>query len=363
MAEQQAYPRRHDIDWLRIGALFLLIIYHISISFQSWGYLIGFVQSPDSLPQIWTAMEMLNVWRIPILFVIGGMGVWFAMRRRDGGELIRERATRLLIPLAVGYVLLCPLTVISTQLYYWRDLSYEPNVGHLWFLVNLFAYVVLLLPILLYLKRKPQNLWFRFTAALGKFPPALILLAAPLALEAWWMQPETYALFAMTWHGFAFGAICFFFGFTFAAMGERFWKSLEWMRFPFLLAAAGLYAIRVIFREGEAWEEENPVHWRSAIETWCWILGWLGFASRHFRVPSARLTYLNQAVFPVYILHLPVQSAVANYILPTMFPPSLKLALVILFTLVICFALYEVVIRRVFFLRPMFGMKIQPHKT
>lgn len=31
--------RRYDIDWLRVIAIGLLIIYHIGIGFQSWGYL------------------------------------------------------------------------------------------------------------------------------------------------------------------------------------------------------------------------------------------------------------------------------------------------------------------------------------
>jgi glucans biosynthesis protein C len=357
-----AGARRHDIDWLRVIALFFLILYHIGISFQSWGFWIGFVQSPDSLPEIWPALEILNVWRIPILFVISGMGVWFAMARRNWRELIRERSIRLLVPLGMGFVLLCPLTVLAAQLYYWRDLSYEPNVGHLWFLVNLFAYVILLLPVMYFLKHRPNNLWFRFCGAIAKFPPALILFAIPVMIEAWWMDPAIYQFFALTWHGFAIGLICFFFGFSFAAMGERFWKSMEFMRFPFFLFAVGLYVIRVFMSDGEGEATKEWANPRYGLETMCWILAWLGLASRYLRSPSPRLSYLNQAVFPVYILHMPVQNAVCNFILPTVFPPAVKLVLVLFFTLVICFAIYELIIRRITPLRPLFGMNLHPSK-
>ena len=70
--------RRYDIDWLRVIAIGLLIIYHISITFQPWGIFIGFIQNSDPLPEIWPAMAMLNVWRIPLLFFVSGMGVCFA---------------------------------------------------------------------------------------------------------------------------------------------------------------------------------------------------------------------------------------------------------------------------------------------
>jgi len=60
--------RRHDIDWLRVIAIGLLLIYHIAIIFQPWGLFIGFIQSEESVKTLWTPMTMLNVWRIPLLF-------------------------------------------------------------------------------------------------------------------------------------------------------------------------------------------------------------------------------------------------------------------------------------------------------
>ena len=37
--------RRHDIDWLRVVAIGLLLIYHVAIVFQPWAMLIGFIKS------------------------------------------------------------------------------------------------------------------------------------------------------------------------------------------------------------------------------------------------------------------------------------------------------------------------------
>ncbi len=74
--------RRYDIDWLRVITIGLLLIYHITIVFQPWGVFIGFIQSDTSLELLWTPMSMLNIWRIPLLFFVSGMGVCFAIKKK-----------------------------------------------------------------------------------------------------------------------------------------------------------------------------------------------------------------------------------------------------------------------------------------
>ena len=107
--------RRYDVDWLRVLALGLLIIYHISVVFQPWAYFIYFVQSEKPVESIWLAMGLINIWRIPLLFIISGMGVCFAMRRRNWKELLKDRTRRILLPLILVHYLLFPFTDISTN--------------------------------------------------------------------------------------------------------------------------------------------------------------------------------------------------------------------------------------------------------
>ena len=75
--------RRYDIDWVRVIAIALLLIYHTAIVFQPWATMIFFIQSKESLLGLWALMSMLNVWRIPLLFFVSGMGVYFAIQKRD----------------------------------------------------------------------------------------------------------------------------------------------------------------------------------------------------------------------------------------------------------------------------------------
>ena len=82
--------RRHDIDWLRVSALGLLIFYHVVVAFQPWAKKLFFIQNDFPLVGAWVAMSMVNVWRIPILFLVSGMGVCFAMERRDWKSLLKD---------------------------------------------------------------------------------------------------------------------------------------------------------------------------------------------------------------------------------------------------------------------------------
>ena len=105
--------RRYDIDWLRVIAIALLLIYHIALVFQPWGVYIGFIQSAETSEAIWIPMALLNVWRIPLLFFVSGMGVCFALRRRDWKQLLLDRARRILLPLIFGSFFIVCIMIFS----------------------------------------------------------------------------------------------------------------------------------------------------------------------------------------------------------------------------------------------------------
>ena len=140
--------RRYDIDWLRVIAIGLLLIYHVAIGFQSWGIMIAFITTEKPWAALWTPMAILNVWRIPLLFFVSGMGVYFAMQQRNWKQLITERTFRILIPFVFGMFAIVPLHLLLWQHYYKMELSYVYDPGHLWFLANIFIYVLLLLSLI-----------------------------------------------------------------------------------------------------------------------------------------------------------------------------------------------------------------------
>ncbi len=230
--------RRYDIDWLRVISIGLLLIYHIAIVFQPWGVLIQFVQSNQSLESLWVPMSALNIWRIPLLFFVSGMGVCFAICKRDWKELLIERSKRILLPFLFGVFFIVPLHVIIWQNYYKQDLNYMPNPSHLWFLANIFIYVMVLSPVLFYLKRNENGKIMQSFKRLMKHPLGLLVVILPFILETLILNPDAFEMYAFTWHGFFLGLLAFFFGFCFILSGSNFWQTIlkwKWLFLSFAL--------------------------------------------------------------------------------------------------------------------------------
>ncbi|MCP4566890.1 MAG: hypothetical protein GY841_04845, partial [FCB group bacterium] len=62
--------RRFDIDWLRVIAIGILLVFHIMIMFQSYANWIRFPQSPVLLEVLLIPLTLSSVMRIPLLFFV-----------------------------------------------------------------------------------------------------------------------------------------------------------------------------------------------------------------------------------------------------------------------------------------------------
>jgi len=343
--------RRYDIDWIRVIAIGLLLLYHVAIGFQPWGIMIGFITSPTPWNELWTPMTMLNIWRIPILFFVSGMGVYFAMQNRNWKQLLGERTLRILLPYVFGAICIFPISSYIWARYNNLSLSYSINPGHLWFLGNIFVYVVVLLPVFFYLKNNETGKIVSFIRKIFRTPLGLVPVAGALILEAILVNPNPYTLYASTWHGFVLGFIAFFFGFCFVVAGEPFWKMLLSWRWLFLIAAVALFSYR--FAQFQMIEP----YWILVIESNCWIFSIFAFGYKYLNRPSRALAYLTQAVLPIYILHMIFLFLASSLIFPMELDVRIQFVLVLLLTLVGCLGSYEI-IRRINVLRPLFGLKM-----
>ena len=87
---------RYDIDYIRVIAFGILILYHVAVFFEpgSWH-----IKNNITYREILFPMIFINQWRLPLLFVVSGMGTYFALGKRTGKQYARERLKRLLLPL------------------------------------------------------------------------------------------------------------------------------------------------------------------------------------------------------------------------------------------------------------------------
>jgi glucans biosynthesis protein C len=343
--------RRYDIDWLRVIAIGLLLVYHIAIGFQSWGILLGFITNDKPWESLWIPMTMLNVWRIPLLFFVSGMGVYFAIQNRNWKQLLKERVGRIFIPFVFGIFAIVPVSTYVWQCYYHQELKYTPNPGHLWFLGNIFVYVVILLPVFFYLKRNEAGRMVTWIKKCLGNPLGLLLVIASFIVEVLLVDPNLYELYAMTWHGFFLGLLAFFFGFLFVLSGSSFWNMILKWRWLFFAAAATLYTWRLLQ------PQMSVPNFQLAMESNFWIFSVFAFGYRYLNRSGKALRYLSQAAYPVYIIHMIFLFLASLLIFPLDIEVNLKFILVLVFTVTGCFTFYEFVVRRVSIIRPLFGLK------
>ncbi len=349
--------RRYDIDWLRVIAIGLLLIYHISIIFQPWAIFIGFIKSNELLEGLWKPMTMLNVWRIPLLFYVSGMGLYFAMRKRNWKQLLIERSKRILLPFLFGLVAISPLHMFIFQKHYNMSLNYYPHQGHLWFLGNIFVYVLLLSPLFFYLKKHEDGKIKRALSSLISHPGGPLLISLFFVVEVLLVKPQMFALYAQTLHGFFNGLLAFFFGFLFVYSGQGFWQTVSKWKWLYIGIAVVLYTIRF------TGFELISTMYITAIESNCWIFGVFGLGYQYLNKPSEMLSHLSKAAYPIYIIHMFVLFAGTLIILPLEIHPMFKFIIITLFTFVTCYLIYEFILRRIPILRPLFGLKWKFNKA
>lgn len=348
--------RRYDIDWLRVIAIGLLLIYHVAIAFQPWGVMIGFPTNKEPWTGLWVPMTMLNIWRIPLLFFVSGMGVYFALQRRTWKELIGERTARILVPLIFGVFVIVPLHLLLWRYYFNMQLMYNPDQGHLWFLGNIFTYVLIFTPVFYFLKRNEDGRVVYWIKRIFSTPLGFLVVVACIALEAMILKPYPYELYATTWHGYFLGLIAFFLGFCFVLAGQPFLDMIVRWKWAFVILAIGLFIVRITLLQLRA------PYYLIALESCSWIFSLLAFGYRYLNRGGKALSYLSQAAYPVYILHMIFLYLGALLIFPMNIAVQLKFVILVLITVAGCFLTFEL-IRRLKWVRPLFGLKFDPPST
>ncbi len=343
--------RQYYIDWIRVIAIALLIIYHTAIGFQPWGGFVGFITNWEAWPALWAPMTMLNIWRIPLLFYVSGMGLYLAIQNRNLKQLFIERFLRIGLPLLFGSLFIVPLHWYLLQYYYERDIAYTPNMGHLWFLGNILLYVVVLAPFFYFLKNQNETKAVVFFKKIWNTPFSLVIILMFFVVETLLLKPAIFEMYAFTLHGLILGFLAFLFGFLFMLGGPQFLRILQKWKWIFLIIAFTLFIYRYL---------QMPVvapSYLLSIESNCWIFSIISFAYKYLNINNKALAYLKEAAYPVYILHMVFLFLGSAIFFPLKMIVAVKYLIVITFTLAGSLGFYEFIVRRFNIFRVLFGLK------
>jgi glucans biosynthesis protein C len=369
--------RRPDLDWLRVLAFGLLIAYHAGMAWSGWNW---HLTSSEDIDWLREAMRFVNRWRMPLIFVVSGAAIVLALGSRAPGAFALDRVKRLLVPLLFGMIVIVPPQIYLERLYRgqftgsfldWLPHAFEggayPNGNiswhHLWFLAYVLVLTFVLLPCFLWARsekgRAALDKAGHVTARLG----LQWLMALPLAASILWLAPVSHNTNGLIgdWHGLVYyGALLLYGAFLFgspallAALNRQRWLSVA-------IGVATYGVLQVVFfgavRPAIA-DADRPVYaLLSGVNTMAWLFAIIGFANRHLTSRPAFLGVATEAVYPFYILHQTVTVIAVYWLLRVGAPPLAGFILAVLVTFLGTSAIYFGLVRPLWFIRPLFGLK------
>lgn len=381
---QEIVRRRYDIDWLRVIAFGLLILYHIGMYYVAdWEWHIKSDQQSEFLQNL---MIMTNQWRMSLLFFLSGIALALIYQRYKATTLIGLRSQRLLVPLLFGMLVIVPPQLFyeliqggyfdGNYLVFYREyLALETDLGkhkqsviglvtwnHLWFIPYLWCYsliMVFLLPALHSLLNKTSVQSVSVLVAFCVITIGIALIWVAMRDN----YPVTHAL-VDDWSSHAKYFTVFVAGCCLALLPDL-WNRLIAKRRIFASLALLGYCWLMLDRHGlldvgEALDQLLLIKLTHGLllstNHWAWILALVGYAGRYLQFSNRFLVYANQAILPWYILHQTLIIVIAMQLLPMSFNIWIEMPLLLLFTVGACFVMYEL-IKRFNILRLLFGLK------
>jgi peptidoglycan/LPS O-acetylase OafA/YrhL len=221
---------------------------------------------------------------------------------------------------------------------------------HLWYLLILFMFSLLLLPVFFGFKRQLGGRILRRVGDFLALPGAIYLLVLPTIIlnHAELMndvEPGGWSFPQYLWF--------FFCGFVIVSHG-RLQQRISQLRWLNLACGLALVIVPLL--------SPAPADFHDDISSWFWLFAILGFGFKHLNFNTPFLQYANEAVLPFYILHQTVLIVIGYFVLQSPLPDFAKWLIIASVSFLIVMGIYEYGVRRVNVLRFLFGLKPLPRE-
>jgi glucan biosynthesis protein C len=318
--------------------------------------------------------SFIHSFRMPTFFVLAGFFAALLVEKRGLWGTYKDRARRVLAPLAVGLVTILPVTgllmldfMLSVR-FDTHDLIPDrgalnslrdelaakgfpigrPMLGHLWFLYYL-CFFYLLIPLCRFLVRQSLKFEDRLRRWLAS-PLLLVAIALYTAATLWPFHggqvQEGFIYFTPHPPSLVYYGSFFVLGYVFhhyrdflqaLARRVRSWALLALILFPIALYASHLDNSA----RGTSFELHLGAVLANALCTWALICLFLGSAQRFFDRESPWILYVSQSSYWVYLVHLPLVFLAGWWLLQFDFPAVLKFPLVCAFSAAVAFVTFH----------------------
>lgn len=311
--------RRYDIDWLRVIVILLLIPFHAAMPFVTeWDWLL---KNDELSPLLLDFNYFIHVWRLPLLFIISGIGTTFALKNISEKQYIIQRTKRLLVPLIVGLYIIIPPAIYLSRLYqgweYSSFFDFYPSIfttgmyppgnlswDHLWFIAYLYIFSIVAIPLFILIKYREKKI---FSSNSKGYWYLWFIIPLYLSLILSIRYPQNLA-FINDWATLLRYFLYFIMGYL-IGIEEDVWNRIEHHR-KLYLSFAFLFTLLIFYFR---WNGKVPITEFSVsyvsylglmtLNTWCWVFSILGYAKKYLNFSNKFLRYANEGIYPFYILH------------------------------------------------------------
>jgi len=407
-----------------MGIVLGLVFFHTLSIFSGQQYVVNTSQSTVTTMVSLLAVSFAALWTMPLMMLMAGVAIWYSLRRRTPREFVRERIGRLFVPFLTGLVVLAP-----PMMYTWlkRDATYHEgylkfyprfwqikfslsafpvlfesampedifHVSHLWFLIALFVYTLLLLPVFVYLRKPAGRPLLEKLAAFFGRRWAVFLLALPIAIIEAVLTTEWLGV----WNRFVW-AFLILYGFLFAS-DERFSRALVRHRKGALALGIVCY---LLYFAGMGMLTETAqvdpfsdrglgamvVRFIKGVASWFCVVAIMGIATRWGQRqsrkagkahstggagPASQLpadeaprrpalmdrvsAYAREAQLPFYVLHHTPIIVIGYTVVQWNVNALVKFLVISLSSLLVTLVVYDIGVRRTAVTRFLFGMRPQ----
>jgi len=325
-------------------------------------------------------VAFMSLWIMPLFFLVSGAGTYYALNVRKTGQFIRDRIFRLFVPLIIGM-----LVIVAPQAYfeavshgedlsaynvfqiYWLYLQTLPDLNwfHLWFLVYLFVFSLVTIPLFVKVGNLGKSIASIFAEKFSRPLVLFLLLVLSLSLVDIFLYPDGIwgNRNSGGWNPVSY-LLFFIFGY-FIFANPRIMEAVTKLRWIILGTAIVSGICLVIFFLDQLMNLEANYGTTAfaasqilqAISCWSWLLAILGLGGRYLNWNNGFLTYANEAVLPFYILHQTVIIMIGFYIVQWNISVGIKYLTISTTSFIAIMLIYEFLVRRINVLRFLFGMK------
>lgn len=372
--------RYHSLDGVRAVMMLLGLVLHSFISYGEieYGEAWPFKDHRTNAVFDWIVFY-IHVFRMPVFYVMAGFFAAMLYLRRGPGGLVRNRASRILVPFAVGWVVLWPpiafgfmfattaqasgiASGIDTVLHALPliPFMYRDITAHLWFLYYLlwfYAFFLIVAPLLRRLPGHWRTTGVDLFAALLKSRFRPVWFAVPTALTLCLMPGGiliTSPSFIPDYRTFLAYLVFFSFGWLFYLRREilltftrHAWSQviLGTVLLPVQMVAIQVAVTPEAGNKGIAFAVIVVV---GALVVWLLVFGITGLFLRYLdrHVPVVR--YIVDASYWLYLIHLPFTIWVPGLLTGLSWPASVKALVVLLGCTPVWLASYHYLVRSTF---------------